>query len=317
MATLELDGSTPRGRVPGTRPRGQRPAAKETARTAGRLLPLTPAIALMGVFLAGPIGYALYGSLTNAALSGYRAANPEFVGIDNYTRLLTSGDFWHAAWLTLLFVGLSAVVGQNVLGMFLAVVQNHAPKPVANVVGALVVGAWVMPEIVAAFALYAFFASDGTLNAGLEAVGLAPASWLIDTPMLAVILANVWRGTAFSMLVFNAALAEVPPEIGEAAQIDGASAVQRFFRITLPMVRRAISTNMMLTTLQTLGTFTLIFVMTSGGPGNRSTTLPVLAFQEAFKLAQIGYGTAIAVVTLAVGALFAVLYVRVLKPEVD
>lgn len=130
-------------------------------------------------------------------------------------------------------------------------------------------------------------------------------------------MANVWRGTAFSMMVYGAALSEIPPEIVEAAEVDGAGPMQRFFRVTLPMIRRSISTNLMLTTLQTLGVFTLIWVMTGGGPGTKSSTLPVLAYQEAFKFGSIGYGTAIAVVTLIVGALFAVVYIRVLKPETD
>jgi multiple sugar transport system permease protein len=119
------------------------------------------------------------------------------------------------------------------------------------------------------------------------------------------------------MLVYRAALSEVPTEIDEAAQIDGASGWQRFFRITLPMIRRSISTNLMLTTLQTLAVFTLIWVMTGGGPGTSSSTLPVLAYQEAFKFSQIGYGTAIATVTILVGAVFSLVYIKVLKPEVD
>ncbi len=275
----------------------------------------------MAVFLAGPIGYALYGSLTDAALTGYRAVNPSFVGVDNYVRLFASGDFWLSVWLTLLFTVASAVVGQNALGMAVALLLRNGPRRLGSVVSGLVVTAWVMPEIVAAFALYAFFSTDGTLNAALAAAfgwaGLGGTTWLISFPMFAVILANIWRGTAFSMMVYNAALAEVPPEIMESAQIDGATGLQRFVRITLPMVRRAIATNMMLTTLQTLGVFTLIWVMTGGGPGTDSSTLPVLAFQQAFKFAQVGYGTAIAVVTIAVGAVFALVYVRVLKPEVD
>jgi len=83
------------------------------------------------------------------------------------------------------------------------------------------------------------------------------------------------------------------------------------------MIRRSISTNFMLTTLQTLSVFTLIWVMTSGGPGTDSSTLPVLAYQQAFKFSKIGYGTAIATVMLLVGAVFSIVYIRMLKPEVD
>jgi multiple sugar transport system permease protein len=135
--------------------------------------------------------------------------------------------------------------------------------------------------------------------------------------MLCVILANIWRGTAFSMLVYSAALNDVPPEITEAAEVDGARGWQRFTLVTVPMIRRSISTNLMLTTLQTLSVFALIFVMTGGGPGTDSTTLPLLAYQEAFRFGELGFGTAIATILLLVGAVFGVLYIRALKPEVD
>ncbi|MET0432795.1 MAG: sugar ABC transporter permease [Cellulomonas sp.] len=296
---------------------GFRRPRRQPGRTALRLLPLLPAVALMLVFLAGPVLWSFYGSLTNQALTGYKAANPEFVGLDNYAELLTDDGFWKAVVLTVVFVGASAVIGQNVLGMALALLLRAAAKPLRAVVSALVVVAWVLPEIVAAFALYAFFSTDGTLNQVLGWFGLEGPTWLISVPMLAVILANIWRGTAFSMMVYGAALSEVPPDVTEAAAIDGATGPQRFFRITLPMIRRSISTNLMLTTLQTLAVFTLIWVMTGGGPGTDSSTLPVLAYQEAFKFAQVGYGTAIATVTLLVGAVFSIVYIRVLKPEVD
>lgn len=290
---------------------------RRPGRTALRLLPLLPAVVLMLVFLAGPVLWSFYGSLTNQALTGYRAAQPEFVGLDNYAALLSDDGFWKAVVLTVVFVGASAVIGQNVLGMALALLLRATNKALRATVSAIVVVAWVLPEIVAAFALYAFFSTDGTLNDVLGWFGLDGPTWLISVPMLAVILANIWRGTAFSMMVYAAALSEVPPDVTEAAAIDGATGPQRFFRITIPMIRRSISTNLMLTTLQTLGVFTLIWVMTGGGPGTDSSTLPVLAYQEAFKFAQVGYGTAIATVTLLVGAVFSLVYIRVLKPEVD
>lgn len=287
------------------------------ARTATRLLPLLPATLLLLAFMLGPIVYSLYGSLTDRAMTGPRAADPQFIGLGNYAELFASPDFWLSVSLTVVFVLASAVVGQNVLGMLLAVLIRNAVKPLRSLVGGLVVLAWVLPEIVAAFALYAFFQTDGTLNTFLGWFGLEGTSWLYYFPLLSVILANIWRGTAFSMMVYNAALAEVPPELIEAATIDGAGAWQRFTRVTLPVIRRSISTNLLLTTLQTLGVFTLIWVMTGGGPGTQSSTLPVLAFQEAFKFAQVGYGTAIATVTLLIGAVFSAIYIRILKPEVD
>ena len=185
-----------------------------------------------------------------------------------------------------------------------------------SIVGTIVVAAWVLPEIVGAFVWYAFLNPQGTLNAILGAVGLPDQDWSYSLPILAVILANVWRGTAFSMLVYSAALSDVPPELSEAAAIDGASGWKQLWYVTLPLIRRSIATNLMLITLQTLAVFTLIFVMTGGGPGTKSQTLPLLMYQQAFKFSQIGLGTAIALILLCVGGLFSVFYIRLLRPEV-
>lgn len=282
-----------------------------------RSAPLLPAVVLIVAFLLGPILSSLYGSLTNSSLTGAAARHADFVGLRNYVDLFHSPDFPRAVLLTVVFILGSAVIGQNVVGMALAALMRQGGRVVSAIVGTVVVAAWVLPEIVASFAAYAFFSTDGTLNRVLAAVGIAGPSWLFRFPMLSVVLANVWRGTAFSMLVYSAALQDVPPEISEAAEMDGASGAKRFFLVTLPMIRGSISTNLMLTTLQTLSVFTLIFVMTAGGPGTASTTLPLLAYQEAFKFSQLGYGTAIATILLLVGAVFSVVYLRLLKPEVD
>lgn len=288
-----------------------------TSRGAARVIPLAPAVVLLVLFMLGPVVWSFYGSFTNAALTGPAALNPEWIGLDNYTALFGDPDFPKSLWLTVVFVFLSAVVGQNIMGIMLAGLLRSAVKPVRSIASTVVVAAWVLPEIVAAFAAYAFFHSEGTLNAMLGGIGITGPDWLYSTPMLAVILANIWRGTAFSMMVYSAALAEVPPELTEAAQLDGANGLQRLAWVTLPVIRRSISTNLMLTTLQTLSVFTLIYVMTGGGPGTDSSTLPILAYQEAFKFAQVGYGTAIATVMIIVGAVFSVIYIRALRPEVD
>lgn len=278
-------------------------------------VPVVPAVVLLLVFLAGPVLWAFHASLTNAGLTGRHARNPEWVGLDNYQRLLQDPVLPLSLALTVLFVAGSAILGQNVLGLALAVLMRRARPVVSATVGTAVVAAWVLPEIVAAFAAYAFFSRDGTLNQLLGGLGLAGTDWLYAVPMAAVILANVWRGTAFSMLVYRSALSGVPGELTEAAQMDGAGAWQRLAFITLPVIRGSIATNLMLVTLQTLAVFTLIWVMTAGGPANASTTLPVLAYQEAFKFGDIGYGTAVATVLILIGAVFGAIYLRLLREQ--
>ncbi|MPV35579.1 carbohydrate ABC transporter permease [Georgenia subflava] len=306
------------GRESVSRPGGtaqRRP--RKVARTVVRILPLAPAVVLLLLFMAGPVLWSLYGSFTNAALTGPNAKDPQWIGADNYVRLLQDPDFPRSVVLTVVFVLFSAVIGQNVLGMALALLMTRASGGVSALIGGVVVAAWVLPEIVAAFVMYAFFTGEGTLNQLLGLVGVDGPNWLFVAPMFAVILANIWRGTAFSMMVYRAALDDVPPEIVEAAQIDGAGPAQRLFRITLPVIKGTIATNLMLITLQTLSVFTLIFVMTAGGPSNRSMTLPLLAYEEAFNFLDVGYGTAIATVMLLVGVLFSVVYIRMLRPGRD
>ncbi|MFJ3378956.1 carbohydrate ABC transporter permease [Curtobacterium sp. NPDC090217] len=308
--TLSAPGSPKRTDPPV--PRKRRPL-----RNVGRAVPLLPAVVLLVIFLLGPVISSFYGSFTNSALTGAGAANQEFIGFKNYIDLFQDKDFPKSVVLTLVFLIASAVVGQNVVGLGLALLMRNANRVIRGLVGTFVVAAWVLPEIVAAFAAYAFFNDKGTLNSFLGLIGITGPNWLYALPMLSIILANIWRGTAFSMLVYSAAVQEVPEEITESAEVDGATGWQRLVYITLPVIRRSISTNLMLTTLQTLSVFTLIYVMTAGGPGTDSSTLPILAYQEAFKFSQLGFGTAIATILLVVGALFSIVYIRALKPEVD
>lgn len=276
-------------------------------------LPLGPAVVLLVVFLAGPILYCLYAAFTDMALTG--AAGASFVGLDNFREAFSSVEFRQSLLYTLIFTILSAVIGQNILGMVLALLMRSGTAWVRAFVSAIVIGAWVMPEVVAGYLWSAFLGNDGSFNRFLGMLSLPHQDWLFSVPILAVSLANVWRGTAFSMLVYSAALSEVPKEIEESATMDGAGTVQRLRSVTLPMIRRTITTNLMLITLQTLSVFGLIWTMTRGGPSNRSETLPLFAYQQAFQLSQLGYGTALALVLLAIGAVFSLVYLRGLRLE--
>ncbi|GAB2591782.1 sugar ABC transporter permease [Kribbella endophytica] len=276
---------------------------------------MAPAIGLMVVFLAGPIIYCVYAAFTNMALTGTGANNVQFVGLDNFRKAFGSSAFTNSIWLTLVFTLISAIIGQNTLGLGLALLMRRSTKLVRNFVGTAVIGAWVLPEVVAAYLLSAFFNDEGTLNVILHKVGLPGQDWLYAAPIIAVSIANIWRGTAFSMLVYSAALSEVPKEIEESAEMDGAAGLRRLIWVTLPMISRAIMTNLMLITLQTLSVFGLIYAMTRGGPGTKSQTLPLYMYEQAFSFSQIGYGTAIALVMLAIGAVFSLIYLRGLNTE--
>jgi multiple sugar transport system permease protein len=178
----------------------------------------------------------------------------------------------------------------------------------------LVILAWVLPEVSAAFIWYAFAQAGGTLS--LIAADRSQ-NFLVSAPVLIVCVANAWRGTAFSMLVFSAGLRNVPAEVDEAAQLEGASYFRRLFAVILPIMRPTIVTNLLLITLGTLSDFTLIFAMTQGGPGTDTAIMPVYMYIEAFQFNELGYGTAIALALIVIGAIFSLLYVRQLRPELS
>ncbi|MGP9747020.1 carbohydrate ABC transporter permease [Brachybacterium sp. AOP29-B2-41] len=283
--------------------------------TPARAVPMVPAFLLLIGFMLGPIVYSIYLAFTDSAIRGKGAEETSFVGLQNFTDAFTDGDFWNSVVLTLIFTVVSAIIGQNVLGMLLALLMERSHRIVTFVVTAVVVAAWILPEVVAGYLLYTFFAPDGSLNVIISAIGLPPQDLLFSAPIIAVSFANIWRGTAFSMLVYSAALSAVPADVYESASLDGAGPVRRFRSVTLPLMRPAIATNLMLTTLQTLSVFGLIFIMTGGGPARQSQTLPLYMYEQAFSYGQLGYGTAVALLLLLIGALASLAYLRLLPEE--
>ena len=284
------------------------------ARNSPYLLGLTPAALLLAVFFIAPALWAAGTSLTNLALVGIDAANPRFVGLDNYLRLASDPDFWTVIRNSVVFVFGSAIVGQFVLGFALALLIDHAERRgwrFATVAYAAVLLAWVNPTLIAGFLWVAMFDFYyGSLNTALQALGLGPVDWLGTFPMPAVIVANVWRGTAFTMIIFLGALKTIPPDIYEAARVDGAAAWRRFWDHTLPSLRPIAALTLLSITMSTFGTFIVIQTLTNGGPGTRTEVIALYAFHTAFQSYAIGYGSAIALVMLTLNLIFATFYLR-------
>jgi multiple sugar transport system permease protein len=277
------------------------------------LVMLSPAMALLGVLFVFPVLYAGYLGFTNLALVGSRSRDYEFTGLDNVTRMLGDYVFIKSSWLTIIFVVGSAIVGQTVLGMALAILLRNALVSVRAVIGSIVIVAWVLPEITVALVWYAFSQAGGTLSILLRQTD---TNFLVTVPMLIVSLANLWRNVAFSMLVFSAGLRNLPTEVLEAAEVEGASAWRRYRLVILPLLKPTIVTNLLLVTILNLSEFTLIYAMTQGGPGIETMTLPLYVYQEAFVFHQLGYGTAISLVLVLIGAVFSLLFVRASRSPV-
>lgn len=276
---------------------------------------LMPSVALLGFFFIWPILLSFYFSMTDMTLSGSKSQAYSFVGFQNFERLLSDPLFIRSFGNTLSFLVFSAIIGQMTLGFLIALMMKGKSRGLRSFTGVAVLAGWIAPEVIVSFCFVAFFGASGTLNASLQWLGVLqkPISWLVTFPMVSVIVANIWHGTAFSMLQFQAALDDIPKEVEEAASVDGAGGMRRFLFVTLPMVRGAIMTDGVLITLRTLGVFGLIYAMTGGGPGTKSTTLSIYMYKQAFSSYQMGYGTAIALALLLVGVVFSLIYVRLTK----
>ncbi|MDO5573069.1 MAG: sugar ABC transporter permease [bacterium] len=275
---------------------------------------LLPSVLLLLLFFVMPILLTIYYSFTNLALSGENAKQLKFIGIDNYISMFRDRTVRVSIINTLIFL-IGSLVGQQVLGFMIALMMKNKNKVFRGIVGPIFLAGWIMPEVVVALCCSTFFGDEGTLNRICTTLHLPALEWLYIVPMLTVVLANIWHGTAFSMMNFQSALDGVSSDIEEAARVDGASRVQTLFRVILPCIKNTIATNTMLNTLSTLGVFGLIYMMTGGGPGNATLTLPIFMYRQAFVSQQLGYGTAISMLILVIGIILSVFYTRIIRND--
>lgn len=273
---------------------------------------LLPTLALLLFFFLWPIVLSFYYSLTDLTLSGSKSVNYDFVGFTNFMNLFSDPLFKTSFMNTLIFLIFSAIIGQLVFGFIIAYLMKQKNKYVRSVVGMIILVGWIMPEIVVSFCWVAFFTREGTLNLILQNLGFLekPIAWLVTFPMVSVIIANIWHGTAFSMLQFQSALDDISAEVEESAGLDGATGFQKLIYITIPMIKNTIVTDTVLITLKTLAVFGLIYSMTGGGPGTKTTTLSIYMYKQAFGSYQMGYGTAIALIMLVLGIILSLISVK-------
>jgi multiple sugar transport system permease protein len=269
--------------------------------------------------MLGPGLWGVVISFTNEALTGPAAADPQFVGLDNYERALSDDLFLNSVWRSFLFVLFTAIIGQVGLGLLLAVLTSQRRKVsrriqmLARVVMILAFVAWITPETLVGFSWITFLDFDGTFNQFIGLSGREPTFWLVRFALPSIIAANIWWGTGWSMLLFKSAIESIPQEIEEAAEVDGASGWQRFRRITLPLLRGPMLVNLILITIWTYGVFGSVWILTAGGPGHRTELMTIYAYKQAFKFFDLSYGTTVSVGILLITLVMALLYYSVMR----
>ncbi len=277
---------------------------------------LVPALLLMLLFYIWPLVLCVYYSFTNLALTGSAAANFQFIGLKNFRTMLSDRGFFTSVTNTLMFLA-GSLVGQQLLGFLLAYFMRDSSIRIRRGVGIIILAAWIMPELVASLCAYNLFTVGGTLNTILNFFGIESVAWLFDHPMLSIILSNVWRGTAFSMMVYQAAMDSISRDVEESAMLDGVTKLQNVLYIIIPQLKQTIWTNTLMNTLKTLGCFSMIYAMTGGGPGSSTQTLAIFTYLRAFKNNKLGYACACSLVLMLLGAIISIFYVRSTRKDED
>lgn len=272
------------------------------------LLLLAPALALFALLTLYPLARVLLLSFT-ATDHGFAGAS--FVGVENYAELWQGRGFRRAAWNTLAFA-VMATASELALGLALALLLDRA-FPGRRLVTLVLLAPYVLSTIVVGAIWRAWFHYDvGFLNATLRGFGLPGLPWLFD-PQLAlpsIVLADIWQATPFVFLILYAGLRSIPPELHEAARVDGAKAWRRFRDITLPLLAPYLLVAALMRTVDSFKLFDKVVAMTGGGPGNATETLSMHVHRLAFRFFDVGMASAAAVVMVLVAGLLAALYAR-------
>lgn len=272
---------------------------------------ILPAVCLIAVVLIYPLGKVFY-----LAFQNYNPTKPYmngFVGFDNFIRIFTNKEFYTALGVSVKWVVVEVGL-QLVFGMVVALILNQKFKG-RGIFRALTFVPWAMSGVLTAVLFSLIFNQHfGVLNDILMRLGLIKenVAWLADTNLVfgSVAAAELWRGIPFFAISILAAMQGLPGEVYEAARVDGSSRVKTFLYVTLPMLKNTIVLTTLLRTIWEFNSVDLIYSLTGGGPIGKTTTISMLIANQAIKTNNYGYGSAISVVSFALLAVVAIVYIK-------
>jgi len=280
-------------------------------------LGIAPALALILALTLYPVAYSIWLSL----LEKHSFFPQErFVGLENYLYLWTDAEFWTSLWLGVVY-SIWTIFFQIILGVAAALILNESFVG-RGLIRGIVLFPYMVPTIVAVI-LWKWLLNDtyGVTNYWLLAFGIVrdPISWLgADHIMLSVIVMSIWQFFPFVLLAILARLQTIPPELYEAAKVDGASAVRRFLHVTLPQIRGILFVVILLRSIWMFTKFDTVWLMGEGaGAGRFIRTLPVYAYMRTLTYYQAGLGAALAVIMFAILVVCTVIYFRMFREEAD
>lgn len=280
---------------------------------------LIPAALVILIFIAYPVILTFFDSFHEYRIQTLQEGR-KFAGFSQYAKLFSDPLFYSSLKFTVLFT-IVAVALETVLGLVCAMVMNRSFKGQGIVRAALLIP-WAIPTIVSGLMWgFMFSESFGVINQLLMSWGVIqePIRWVTDAKWAfwSVVISDVWKTTPYMSLLLLAGLQTISRELYEAAAIDGANAVQRFFRITLPMLRPVMVVSLLFRTISSFRIYDLITVLTNGGPANTTQSLTLYTVKNYFSYGNIGFGSASAVVMFIVSMIIAMFFMNGMKTKME
>ena len=278
---------------------------REYRQSMGYILPLV-------FFMAALIVVPVLGTVLNSLYLDVTYLDRRFIGLENFQRLVFDSGFWQAVRFTLLFT-LVSVPLEVFLGLAFALLLNE-PVRLRGLLRACILIPWAIPAVISGRVFELIYNYHyGLANFLFRQMGIvdAPVNWLGSPPgaFLSLVAADAWKTIPFAAIILLAGLSGIPEELYRQARVDGANTLQRFFRITLPLLRPVLLVALLFRTIDALRIFDVIYVLTGGGPGGATTSLSLYGY-EYFLAGDFGYGSAVSVVLFLIAFSLAILYVR-------
>lgn len=283
-------------------------------RTLPRLL-LAPAVTTLLLWMAVPLAMTLYFSAVRYNLM--QPGDKVFVGLANFEFFYTDADFWPSVWHTIVL--LASVIAITVVGGIALALLVDASFPGRGIVRVLLISPFfVMPTVNALLWKHMMMNPVyGVLAQVWQFFGATPMDWLTEAPLFSVIVMVAWQWLPFACLIFITSLQSLDRDQMEAAGMDGANALQRFWFLTLPHLARPIAVVVMIEMIFLIGVFAEIFTTTAGGPGNESTNLAFLIFKQALMNFDVGVASAGALFAVVLANIVAVFLIRMIGKNLD
>jgi multiple sugar transport system permease protein len=279
---------------------------------------LAPIAIYLVAFYAYPLYRNLDLSLRDYTVRSFVRGDAPFIGLKNYQTVFADPAVAPALLHTVAFT-VASLFFQFTIGLALAVFFSHNFR-LSNTLRALFLVPWLLPLIVSASTWSWMLNSEaGVVNVALGFVGIDPIHWLTspDWSLVSVIIANIWIGIPFNLVVLYSGLQGIPEQVHEAAALDGASNWQRFWRVTFPLLRPVSAITLLLGLVYTLKVFDIIWIMTRGGPVDSSTTLATWSYRLGFgsPLPRFGPGAAVGNLLIVMAVIFGLVYIRVQRKQ--